>query len=516
MSKHKPEELRSKILGGGPIRGETFDKDFVLDFKGINLIQEYSIMSIVIEDCVFHGFFRLQNIDSHIVITIRNCSFKESKGQLILDINVLNLWLENCEFSSLGIINTTSSVINITDCCSTEEVGFFDVKSDLVEIRWDQKNGNKASFKFSAPEISELNIESKNNVDKLTISSIKEAEIKGNYGSISLFPETIKSILIESYEVFVPNTEETEGKTIKYNQIDKVLCAYQSFTGILILNDLFIKSLIFDNVENSNGSVRFNELTIEDSKIFDVTIKSFYWNQVWFKDKLTIERCDLSGLKIANVRWLDRSKKVSDSFIDKKVSWFYSIRKRWFDRFESNEDHIENFYCIREFCFGRLNDYDEDDLRALQHERETYRQLKAASSANQNQIESLDFLKNEMRLFWKEIRINGGINWGDRILVFVNRIVSDFGQNWWLPLIWLFGIHFLLLLTLFYGDWEIILNSHKKVSFFGEFITTLNPIHQMPEYVNTDWGKVSDFSMRIFSSYFIFHFIRASRKFGKD
>jgi hypothetical protein len=119
-----------------------------------------------------------------------------------------------------------------------------------------------------------------------------------------------------------------------------------------------------------------------------------------------------------------------------------------------------------------------------------------------------------MRLYWKEIRMNGGVKWYNRILVFLNRWVSDFGQNWTLPILFLIGFHFIFLSCLFYWKFSLI---HGKIEygFLGEFVQLLNPVHKLPDYVNTDWGKVTDFFMRIFGGYFIYNFLKASRKFGK-
>lgn len=117
-----------------------------------------------------------------------------------------------------------------------------------------------------------------------------------------------------------------------------------------------------------------------------------------------------------------------------------------------------------------------------------------------------------MNLYWKEIIIEGGEKWYDRVLVFLSRWVSDFGQNWTMPLILLFTIHAVLMNCIF--SWDTTLTyGNLKIGFWGEYFQLLNPIHKLPDYINTDGGKIADFFMRIFGGYFIYHFIKASRKY---
>ena len=157
--------------------------------------------------------------------------------------------------------------------------------------------------------------------------------------------------------------------------------------------------------------------------------------------------------------------------------------------------------------------FDQINISELKYNIETYRQLKAASIANHNQIEALAFYRNEMKLYWKLVRIEGGIPWYDRALVFVNRWSSDFGQNWFLPLFWMF-----LFALLFYSsflDWNYFGNNWSGWDEFGQFWVVFNPVHKTPDYINTGPGLFTEFIMRVFTGYFIYHFIKASRKFGR-
>lgn len=157
-------------------------------------------------------------------------------------------------------------------------------------------------------------------------------------------------------------------------------------------------------------------------------------------------------------------------------------------------------------------EYDKDDIVSLRYQKDTYRQLKKASLTNNNLIDALQFHANEMQSYWREIRLIGGDNFWDTILIFLNRWSSNFGQSWILPLVWLFLFHslfFLFVMSYFFG------NSFSGNFEFGQFWVLLNPLHKTPDYINTGSGLFTEFLMRIFNSYFIYHFVKATRKFGR-
>ena len=329
----------------------------------------------------------------------------------------------------------------------------------------------------------EAGIYSSSNIDQLFLEGLQKAYICGNYKSIVFDVQNFETIEFSSLEK--DNDDLLPAKIKKFSITDL------TFSGQLTLNEIEIENFVLSNVSSSSGTLRLTEVFIENTRFDDCSISSFYWNQVHFKTKLNIERCDFSGLKLTNVTWL-QEKKVSKSYLDLPVEWFYSLRKKELLK--------------KELLF------DKEELMMLQYERDTYRQLKAASIANHNDIEALDFYRNEMRLYWKEIRINGGVKWHDRVLVFLNRWVSDFGQNWWLPLVWMFGLHTLIYFCIidfhFTASWTDFKNGG------GQYFELLNPVHKTPDYI-TGFYVGLELLMRILNGFFIYHFIRATRKFSK-
>ncbi len=106
-----------------------------------------------------------------------------------------------------------------------------------------------------------------------------------------------------------------------------------------------------------------------------------------------------------------------------------------------------------------------------------------------------------------------GDKWYDTALIFINRFVSDFGQNWLMPLFWLFFFHTILYFSIigfdFTFSWEYF-NSGG-----GQFFELLNPVHKTPDYIK-NFNIGLELLLRVLDSFFIYHFIKASRKFGKE
>lgn len=148
-------------------------------------------------------------------------------------------------------------------------------------------------------------------------------------------------------------------------------------------------------------------------------------------------------------------------------------------------------------------------------EREVFRQLKFAMSKQGDTIYEQMFHGLEMKsldrsLLWTRV-------WTKLIIKF-SSITSDFGQSIIRPIFWLLIGHWLLFALLVYFNYfpDIQFSSQydwngitKAVNYFFE---TINPFRK------TESGKTwvfIDLLMRIWASYMIYNFVRASRRFIK-
>lgn len=232
-------------------------------------------------------------------------------------------------------------------------------------------------------------------------------------------------------------------------------------------------------------------------------------------NKLSVRDSDLEGLVFSRIQFLDKRKSltIENSFLTKGI--FNAIQ--WSQSYKINED-------ARDYNSGSKD-------RHLWNLREVYRQLKVISISDHNKIDAARFQQQEVKSYffyvnsvtWKSTK-----NWWlyfDRWLVLsTNRVFSNFGQSLALPLFWLLLFHsffmiaflpdFGLHVTLFNCDWV----STKQG--FDVFMAMLSPVHQYELYFK--WMELeppvkvlgfADSFMRISSSYFIFYFLRATRKF---
>lgn len=462
----------------GHLEGLNIDQNLILDFS--DLIYDFShFTSIRIENCTFLGREIIRNLDfKNFSIEFINCAFKNTARQIWENINAAIVSLVDCSFENLYISNSEIEDTYIDDCSFYKKLTLFNISGDQFSIKSIDVRRKINNVVVNSSNLKSILINNAITISLLQISNIQNAYILGNYNKIVVEAKSFKNI-----EIGNNYSKEKGNSIINLFQISDV-----SFEGVLTLSDLHIIKLNLDNLNVQNGSIRFNEIALVESSFFDCNVSSFYWNQVKFIQNPEIIRCDLSGLKLTNVTWTE-GKKLYDSFLDEHIPWLYLIRK----------NHLKS-------------EISKDEIMEMQYQRDTYRQLKAASIANHNQIEALDFYRNEMRLYWKEIRVNGGVKLQDRILIFLNRFVSDFGQNWILPVFWLIIFHFIFIMCLY--QWQFSLSLIDFENGLGQFFKLLNPVHKTPDYINTGLGYLTEFFMRVLSGFFIFHFVKATRKFG--
>lgn len=456
----------------GAIEKKLFDS-IEWDFSQLNRSDLPDI--ITFSECVFSGRLKIIGCKENLInqLIFDQCDLK--KTSCILHSNEVN-YVEflDCQVGSLSIVYCKLRTVLIHNNSVKGTLRVNESKIDLVTIEnLEQSKINQ--IRIYSPSIDVLNIKSNNTINSIELNSFNNASIIGAFQTVLVNGSNFNDLRI------INNSNDTNFK-----RIEKLTIKNSSNSGILNLSNLNIETFEFKNFVNPGGAVRLNDLEIKKSTFQDLSIGKFYWDQINFITHLEILRCDLFGLKFSHINWL-KGHKLSTSFLDRKTSIFST---------------------------KRLLNYLEINLRVkeMQYERDVYRQLKAASFANHNLPEALAFYRNEMHLYWKEIRINGGANWQDRVLVFLNRWVSDFGQSWGLPLMWLAIFHTLLYFCII--DFNFTLNWNAFKSGGGQFFELLNPVHKTPEYIKGFYIGI-ELLMRILDGFFIYHFIRATRKFAK-
>jgi hypothetical protein len=170
----------------------------------------------------------------------------------------------------------------------------------------------------------------------------------------------------------------------------------------------------------------------------------------------------------------------------------------------------------------------DSQINFLHSLRESYRQLKANYLKNGNKIEALEFQRREMEIHFKILRQKRFHNWhnlGNYLIVATNKWFSDFGQNIWKPVVFLLLSH-LIFSNLIFHNFQLGFNPTyvlTELDYSNTFrainlyFQTLLPIHGTSAKDmfgrEISIGGLWDFLDRILSSYFIFYFVSATRKY---
>lgn len=269
--------------------------------------------------------------------------------------------------------------------------------------------------------------------------------------------------------------------------IGRLNIPYLKLAGKLEFQFILIRELILDRFINENGTFRFQGVTIaEEMRCIDSDFQNIKFNDVDLScARLILDRSYLSGAYFANTIWPQGH--LVQSLLDTETT------------------------ALAHWEIAASN----------RIKREVYRQLKQTTNSQGNGIDALKFFRNEMQAYSLYAKQLGQETKANRWLLRISSWTADYGLSYLRPLGWLFVFHFVCFAILLgiaeYKGLYITTNFHfaSWAAFSdatGEFFTLLLPTHKMHEYL-TGSQMVVDFFMRLFSGYFIYHIIQASRRF---
>ncbi|GAA5037091.1 hypothetical protein GCM10011506_33100 [Marivirga lumbricoides] len=278
---------------------------------------------------------------------------------------------------------------------------------------------------------------------------------------------------------------------------------YSRFLQLEIINGLSIEFFRFINVTGDNLLISgvnfsnlftFQEITFSNSK---------FLMELNFKGDCDFTKQNLDGFVLSYIDFTDSKLSFKDSIIT--TAYFFNIL--W----------PENYLLYPNYqLLGKDKIYGTLLLRSLS---EQYRQLKLLSEKSGDKLSSLKFYNHEMKTNLKVSLLDKNLDCWDILLLRTNKWFSDFGLSYVRPVIWLFSVH-ILIFTLFiligYNDLVFVWpwkNFDGIGISFGQYFYLLNPLHKLPTEGN-GWILVLDFFSRIINSYFIYYFIKATRKFS--
>lgn len=465
--------------------------------------------------------------------------------------SLLGLNITGCTIDTLNLVNTSiQKPIIIKDSKikqlilgngTSSSILVVDEKTEITTFNCEGAGVGEIRIKDALIKIFTLRNSSRNTqVDIVNSHDFESIEISGSLGRLSLSKITSQRIILKIH--LAPLLKEvkcsidfmfTECSQIDANfencHLSKLSLVNQNLSHITVnggeYNDLSLQNSNIGalNIDSKIGKTKFDKLTIDDKihaiDIYNTTFKELCFvkinrngniqlTNVDVTKILKIQDCRIDFAKFNNLNLYDCSFTLQDSSISN--SQFINIR--WPRKYLINE---------------AISKEGIEKVEILWSIREAYRQLKIVCDVQQNRIESLAFKKHELKIYWQIVNIetwNGGCQkwWqhiGDWLVLFTNWIFSDFGLSIGRPLFWLLIVDFALFNRLLYlydlgikFDWENRTSEAFWIG-FGLFANFLNPVHGFEINGNSVLG-FTDFTMRVLSSYFIYYFIKASRKFN--
>jgi hypothetical protein len=449
-----------------------------------------------ISNCIFTGNGQFGNFELNCRIHFIDCDFNKineedefnffsiSKFQnqrhsiLGIENNYLNFHIERNNSFNLKVI---FSHIDITTLHVAgdflEEITFSKIKSYLIinGAPGNYSNFRRISF-YNSSELKSILVRESNISESLCFNDNVPI-------SIIIADGYYKKIYFQN--VFqIPNIRLEGGNKKKESlKIDEFELNFIREKSEIQARFLTINKLKINRYSNIDGTLTFQGVKIIDSFSFeDSDLENVKFNDVDFhKSRVIFDRSYITSAKFANILW-PNNHEISSSIINDK-----------------NDSKIE--------------------IELLRSKTEVYRQLKKVYLNDSNNVEALKFYRNEMSSYWERVQIDKKDTKENRILICVNKYVSDFGQSYFLPILWLFVIHLVFCIII----WNIEACSHCHSGTFCEndflkgvaqYFSWINPIFKVPER----WTNISisiGFFMRLSSGFFIYHLVKATRKFGK-
>lgn len=435
---------------------------------------------LIFKDCIFEGddddIFSFKNISnhssSHLIISQSNV-FKVKTE--FINVSVVKLWVAGT-FEKQVRFHRCASSIHLNGGEETSKYtqvtfsGCEELKSLLIR---DSKVSDYLSFQASVPK-------------QLTICD-------GDYEIINF--HNISSIPYLKIEGGDKDREKLK--------IGELRMQYMRQEGEINIKFCQIGILNLQEYASRGGLLRFRgvdflkEAHMEDSELRDVQ-----FNDVSFlNSSLFFDRSFISEAIFSNITWTKKHLVFPDYAVrDRKLSW---------------KSLLKNLKEVLTLSYSRVITDQEHSILKIQ--REIYRQLKNVSLANHNTVDALAFYKNEMNVYWLDIKFHPkksmtGLNGRDRLLIGLNKYVSNFGQSWFLPLVW---ITITTVIYYFIVEQPTLSYYPKDIgNGILEVLYYVNPVRRIDADL-TKSAQGLDVLFRVLNAYFIYHFIKASRKFGK-
>lgn len=299
-------------------------------------------------------------------------------------------------------------------------------------------------------------------------------------------------------------------------EINKLELSCQHLTGNVKIDNLIARTILCKGTVNKEAEILLNKITFQSFS---------------FSDVLNNGRIKLTNLKPLNERELKTSFSILNSNMGKTE--FVQLDFRPLHTISFSSVYLIDSTFINIIWPERLHikPYSGDAANLLD-QKESYRQLKYSYSKQGDSILEHKFHGLEMEKYMEyleEVVNSEDMSdkkryWQLQQTLFVLKLsdwTSEFGQSLWRPIrtILVVGAP-LFIITIMCGGidkYYFSFCNHDVSAMFNTipgFLSFINPLRKYEES-DVHWGLLPDFLMRIVSSYCIYNFVRATRRFVK-
>lgn len=179
-----------------------------------------------------------------------------------------------------------------------------------------------------------------------------------------------------------------------------------------------------------------------------------------------------------------------------------------FDKFTFKNSKMANVFLADTTLPHRSKITTSEDANENEQRRLALSQFKKIYEGQGDTVRAAEFRAEEMEVYRSQL--NKKEKFGTWLILSFSYYTSNYGQSIWLPLASLLAIHYWLFMWAL-GVHAFEYTAVKELPY--HFFYLANPIRAY-EFRN-DWTIIIDILMRIWSSYMVYNFIRASRRFIK-
>jgi hypothetical protein len=484
-------------------------------FRSLTIGTHHPNSLLVFSNCIIENLFFAPSIKNCIEVKLINCIINNlSSNEAVKSIKIENNELkdklilpDNFKYEKTDKAKY-DIILRAKGSCKIEGI-----KCDSISTR--DLDEHSSEITITNVRCETLNLKSK--AELVVVSS--KIKVSNLHGSRSILYNNCNADDISI--TAVSDSFEAMDSEIEKLSVEKLV------VDIIVFGST-IKKLLGGFLSTNLRKLRIESSSSKRSKIGELTFEA----QI---PKMNVKSSDIENLTIINCHFLNDCKfefedvefghlKIVDSEINN--SKFSRIRFSNSGKALTLQNSYltrGNFHAIQWPSNYRINEievdyHDLDKRNYLWNIREAYRQLKIISVEAHNKIDASRFLQQEVRMYYRFVhyltwRVSLKDWWNyvaDWLVLFTNKVFSNFGESWFRPLCWLLIFHFLFVWS-FLDQYGMEINIRGEANWDGVrlFLKTLSPIHSFDMKI----GDIKDFFMRISSSYFIFYIIKGTRKF---